>query len=78
MDEMFMRRCLELAEQAKEKGNVPVGCVIVLDGEVIAEAEEVVPVELTVTGHAEVIAVQKACEKLGTLDLSRCVMVTTA
>ncbi len=78
MDEQFMQRCIELAKEAKDEGNVPVGSIIVRNGVIIAEAKEIVPTQQVVTGHAEVLAVQRACDVLGTMDLYNCVLYTTA
>ena len=76
--EHFIHRCLELARQAKAKGNIPVGSIIVRGGVNIAEAEEELPVGLNITGHAEILAVQRACEVLGITDLSDCILYSTA
>lgn len=73
-----MRRCLELALNARASGNTPVGAVVVMEGEVIAEAEEEVPAGLDPTAHAEVLAIRRACQALGTLDLSNTTLYTTA
>lgn len=73
----YMHDCLKLAQEAKENGKTPVGCVIVRDGKIIAKAmenEEGLP---TVMGHAENIALLKAVEKLENRDLSDCVLYTT-
>lgn len=78
MREIYMRRCIALAEQAKTLGNIPVGSLVVMDDTIIAEAYEIVPTTLTVTGHAEIIAIQRACEALSTTDLSACTLYTTA
>ncbi len=78
MHEHFMQRCITLAEQAKARGNIPVGSLIVHNGEIIAEAEEQLPTTLNVTGHAEVLAVQQACNALQTMMLSGCMLYTTA
>lgn len=71
-----MRRCLQLAEQARAQGDAAVGAVIVRAGEIIAEGVEGVRVGRDVTAHAELIAVRHACERLGTRDLSDCVLCT--
>lgn len=76
--ERYMRRCLELAEAALATGNVPVGALIVCGGEIIAEAQETLPRQPDVTGHAELLAVQRACRRLETLDLSHCTLYSSA
>lgn len=73
-----MRRCLELAVNARRRGNTPVGALIVVKGEVIAEAEEEVPAGLNPTGHAEVLAIRRACQTLSTTDLRGGTLYTTA
>lgn len=76
--EEFMRRCLELAETARARGDTPVGSLIVKHGEVVAEACEEVPTGLDPTGHAEVLAIRQACRALSTTDLSGCTLYSTA
>ena len=64
-DEEFMRRAIELAKQgASTPGASPIGCVIVRDGEVIAEAHNEVDVIHDPTAHAEVVAMRRAGQKL--------------
>ncbi len=77
-DEFFIQRCLELGRLALEKGDAPVGSIIVKDGAIIAEGIEAVKSKLDPTAHAEIEAVRVACEKLNTLDLSECVLYTNA
>lgn len=72
-----MRRCIALARLAKERGESPVGAVIVHAGEVIAEGIEAGRTEQDITRHAEVIAINNARRALGTADLSDCILVTT-
>jgi tRNA(adenine34) deaminase len=74
--ERWMRRCLQLAEQARARGDAAVGAVIVRAGEIIAEGVEGVGAGRDVTAHAELIALRAACERLGTADLSDCVLCT--
>ncbi len=73
----WMERCELLGKQAGEKGNSPVGALIVQKGEVVAEAEESAKSKNDVTCHAEIEALRKAVSKLQTLDLSDCVLYTT-
>lgn len=65
----YMRRALELAEHAASHGDVPVGCVIVLDGRVIGEGENRREVDADPTAHAEVVALRRAAELVGTWRL---------
>lgn len=72
----WMQCCLQLAEEARERGESAVGAVIVRDGALLAAASEQVKMSLDVTGHAELIAIRQACQKLGTLDLTDCTLYT--
>ena len=60
MDESFMRRALELAKRAAEEGEVPVGAVVVLDGEVIGEGWNRPIAAADPTAHAEIQALRAA------------------
>lgn len=63
-DHEYMQRAFELAEIAKEKGEVPVGAVLVKEGEVIAEGFNQPILSNDPTAHAEVVALRKAGEAL--------------
>lgn len=73
-----MRRCLELAVVARSRGDTPVGSVVVLDGQIVGEAAEILPMGTSVTGHAEVLACQSALDRTGRRDLAGAVLYTTA
>lgn len=75
--ESLMRRCIELAKIAKQRGDSAVGCVIVKDGQIVAEAAEGGKTQNDITFHAEIEAVRYARITLGKTDLSDCIMVTT-
>jgi len=75
--ESLMRRCIELAKTAKQRGDSPVGAVIVKDGQIIAEGIEAVKIHKDITFHAEIEAVRNAIASSGKTDLSDCFMVTT-
>lgn len=75
--EGLMRRCIELAKIAKDRGDSPVGSVIVKDGQVVAEGIEGGKTRKDITFHAEIEAVRGATSRLATTDLSDCFMVTT-
>lgn len=77
-DERFMRRCLDLATEARCGGNTPVGSVVVLDGEIIGEASETLPKGSSIAGHAEILACQSALDATGRRDLAGAVLYTTA
>jgi len=73
-----MRRCIGIARVARQRGDAPVGALIVRDGQVIAEAGERVDSALDIAGHAEVVAIRLACEVLGSLDLTGCILYASA
>jgi tRNA(adenine34) deaminase len=68
--ERFMDVALEQSRLAHEEGNVPVGSLIVKDGEVVGIGRNRVNTNCDPTAHAEVEAIRDACRKLGTTDLA--------
>jgi tRNA(adenine34) deaminase len=64
-DEANMERALELAERAREHGDVPIGAVVVRDGEVIGAAGNERELRADPTAHAELLALRGAAERLG-------------
>ena len=76
-DIIFMKKALDEARLAFEKGEVPIGAVIVKDGVVIASAHNLRETEHSATAHAELLAIQKACEVLGGWRLSGCELYVT-
>ncbi len=77
-DEEFMRRAIGLARVALERGDIPVGSVVVREGRIVAQGIEGVRSEKDFTAHAELRAVQEACRNLATRDLEGCELYTTA
>ncbi|WP_101690264.1 nucleoside deaminase [Dysgonomonas massiliensis] len=73
----FMKMAIKLAEKSVEKGGGPFGAVIVRDGVVIAKGNNLVTLNNDPTAHGEVTAIRKACKKLGTFDLSGCIIYTS-
>ena len=73
----YMRRALELAAQAAAEGDVPVGCVIVRDGEIIGEGRNRREENGDATAHAELEAIRDACRRVGSWRLHRCTMYVT-
>lgn len=73
----FMRQALKMAEKAFDLDEVPVGCVIVHDGKVIARACNEVERKDTQCAHAEMTALQKAGKKLGDWRLLECELYVT-
>lgn len=75
--EKFMKEALKEAKKAYEKLEVPVGCVIVKDGKIIARAHNLKETKQDTTKHAEMIAIQKASKKLDAWRLLDCDMYIT-
>ena len=73
----YMARALELAAQAAREGDVPVGCVIVRDGEIIGEGRNRREERGDATAHAELEAIRDACGKLGAGRLHGCTLYVT-
>ena len=75
--ETYMRRAFELAAQAAAEGDVPVGCVIVREGEIIGEGRNRREADNDATAHAEMEAIRMACEKTGSWRLHGCTLYVT-
>lgn len=73
----FMKQALNLAMRAKLHDDVPIGAVIVCNGKIIARGENQVQKKKNPTLHAEIIAINKACKKLGTKFLNDCDIYVT-
>ena len=73
----FMQQALEEAVKAGQRGEVPVGAVIVLDGQVIAKAGNRVEELADPTAHAELLAIRDAGKKLGSPRLTGCDLYVT-
>lgn len=76
-DEHYMRAALELAALAAEYGDVPVGCVIVRDGAILAAECNGREFFRDALYHAETAAISQACRKLGGWRLPRCTLYVT-
>jgi tRNA(adenine34) deaminase len=77
IEEKYMRQALREADKAEEKGEVPVGCVIVLDGQIIARGHNLREAKNDPTAHAEIVALRKAGKKLGTWRLEQAIIYVT-
>ena len=75
--ERYMRQALELARQAAAEGDVPVGCVIVKDGQVIGRGRNRREERGDATAHAELEAIREACAHLGSWRLHGCTLYVT-
>lgn len=76
-DKELMRKAITLSEESVRNGGGPFGAVIAKNGEVIAEGSNCVTIDCDPTAHAEVSTIRKACKRLGTFDLSGCVIYTS-
>ena len=72
-----MDLALKAAENAGKSGEVPIGCVIVLNGEVIAEAGNRTLTDRDPTAHAEILAIRQAAEAIGSERLVDCDLYVT-
>ena len=72
-----MKEALKEAKKAYKKEEIPVGAVIVKNGEIIAKAHNLKETKNLATAHAEILAIQKAAKNLGTWRLSDCEMYIT-
>ena len=77
MPEKFMKEALKEAKKAYEKLEIPVGCVIVKDGKIIARGHNLKETKKDTTEHAEIIAIKKASKKLDSWRLLDCEMYVT-
>lgn len=77
-DEKFMKRAISLAQEGVDaNAGGPFGCVIVKDNKIIAEGYNKVTSTNDPTAHAEVVAIRKACETLGSFQLDDCTVYTS-
>jgi tRNA(adenine34) deaminase len=76
-DEYFMKKALQEAEAAFEKGEIPVGAVIVIDDKIIARAHNLTEMLTDVTAHAEMQVITAASNFLGGKYLINCTLYVT-
>lgn len=76
-DEYFMKKALQEAEMAFEKGEIPVGAVIVIDDKVIARSHNLTEMLHDVTAHAEMQAITSAANFIGGKYLKGCTLYVT-
>ena len=77
IDEKWIRFALEEAKIAFEEGEIPVGAVVVKNGEVIAVGHNLREKSNSPSGHAEMIAIEKAAENTGSWKLDGCTLYVT-
>jgi tRNA(adenine34) deaminase len=73
----FMDLALKAAENAAEAGEVPIGCVVVRDGSVVASAGNRTLTDRDPTAHAEILAIRQAAEQIGSERLIDCDLYVT-
>lgn len=77
MDDKFMNYALKEAQKAYNKMDVPVGCVIVYNGKIIARGYNKREKDQNVIKHAEIEAIDKSCKALKSWRLNDCTIYTT-
>lgn len=77
MEEKFMREALRQAKKAAAIGETPIGAVIVRDGEIVSRGYNKREIKKNALLHAECIAIDRACKKLGGWRLPRCELYVT-
>lgn len=76
-DEQYMRTALELARQARDAGEVPVGALVVKDGEIVGRGFNAPISRHDPSAHAEMLALRDAAERLGNYRLVGCELYVT-
>ena len=76
-DERYMKEAVRQAKKASALGEVPIGCVIVYEDKIIARGYNRRMVDQNVLSHAEIIAIRKACKKMGDWRLENCTLYVT-
>lgn len=76
-DERYMREAIRQAKKAYALGEVPIGCVIVYEGEIIGRGYNRRTIDKNTLAHAEMIAIKKASKKMDDWRLEDCTMYVT-
>jgi guanine deaminase len=76
-EQQWLRQCVELATRNVAEGGGPFGALVVQDGQIVATGVNQVTPTLDPTAHAEVVAIRRACQALGTFKLDGCVLVSS-
>ena len=77
MDNSFMSEALRLARIAAQQGEIPVGAVVVRDGEIIGRGYNQRETKKSAVSHAEIIAIEEACSAVGDWRLTGCTLYVT-
>jgi tRNA(adenine34) deaminase len=75
--EEYMKIALSLAQEARKNGEIPVGAIIVVNGEIVAKACNEKEMRGDATAHAEILALQRAAKQVGHWRLSDATMYVT-
>ncbi|MUT67923.1 tRNA adenosine(34) deaminase TadA [Paenibacillus sp. NEAU-GSW1] len=76
-DQAWMRHAIEEARRAELIGEVPIGAIVVKDGEIIGRGYNLREINHDPTAHAEMVAIREACDKLGAWRLLDCTLYVT-
>ncbi len=76
-DVLFMYEAIKEAKKAEEKNEVPIGAVLVLEGEIIARAHNLRETNQNALAHAELLVIDQACQVLGTWRLENASLYVT-
>ncbi|CAM3502958.1 tRNA adenosine(34) deaminase TadA [Paenibacillus lupini] len=76
-DQAWMQLAIEEAKKAEQIGEVPIGAILVKDGEVVGKGYNLREINHDPTAHAEMVAIREACERLGAWRLLDCTLYVT-
>jgi len=77
IDEFYMNEAIKEAKKAENLAEVPIGAVIVMDGEIIARAHNLRETNQNAVAHAELIAIDIACQRVGSWRLENAILYVT-
>lgn len=77
IEEKYMKEAIRQAKKAAALGDVPIGCVIEYEGKIIGRGYNRRNADKAVLAHAEILAMRKACKKMGDWRLEGCTMYVT-
>ena len=77
MNEKYMKMAIKEAKKALLKNEMPVGAVIVYENKIISRGHNMRETNKDSTLHAEIVAIRKACKKIGDGRLNKCLMYVT-
>jgi tRNA(adenine34) deaminase len=76
-DQAWMQLAIKEAKKAEQIGEVPIGAILVKDGEVVGKGYNLREINHDPTAHAEMVAIREACERLGAWRLLDCTLYVT-